>query len=309
MNSIRLLLVEPDFEEATFLQQALDEIQENARHGEWISFDTIHVESLDDARAVVAAQPPDLVLLNPSLPGTTPLASVTALLSAGSAVPLVVIVGRGDETLARRLLREGAQDFLVREEIDCGPLFRAIRNAIDRQRYLNACRSGTAFDELTGFLNERGFYTAATRDLHLAAGAGQPLTLVLADIDNLTDITLAYGQEQRDLTLLDSAEVLREAGGPGALLACLGKKRFAALVWNMRPEELIGRVQTRLSLQPRPFAFLFGWAVTHPGAMESIDPLLSAAEACLCENGQSYQFPTDPSLSTLHTALEITSRV
>ncbi len=39
-----------------------------------------------------------------------------------------------DEDLANRLLRDGAQDVLVKAELECAPLARAIRYAIERQR-------------------------------------------------------------------------------------------------------------------------------------------------------------------------------
>jgi PleD family two-component response regulator len=217
-------------------------------------------------------------------------------------MPVVLLINRADEPLARKLLREGAQDYLIRDEIDCEPLARTVRNAMERQRFQTASRCGTSFDQLTGLYNERGFQLAATRELHLAAGAAIPLLIALIEIDNLGDIASACGTERRDITILDAAEVIRAGAGDLALLACLSGNRFAAVVWNMNPEGFISRVQAKLGDKPRDFGFAFGWAVTKAGALQSIDPLLSAAEALLCENKQSYQTVPETLRSTRHTA-------
>jgi PleD family two-component response regulator len=297
MPDIRILLVEHSLEEARFLEEALDEIQESARQGPWMAFRVTQVSEIDDACAVAAAGDCDLVLLDPSQHGMSAPGAFAAIRDAAPELPLVLIIDRADEPLARRMLREGAQDYLTKDEVDCAPLARAIRNAIERQRYLMSFRRGSAFDALTGFYNMPGFIMAAGRELHLAAGAGQPLLLVRAEVDNLNEITAAYGREQRELTLLEAVEVLRESAGPSALLGCMEGGSFAVVVWNMRPDDFIGRVQAQLATQARPFAFAFGWTVTHPGAVESIDPLLTAAEASLCENKQSYQVFAETSLS------------
>ena len=46
----------------------------------------------------------------------------------------MVLADEPDENLANRLLREGAQDVLVKPQIECAPLARSVRYAIERQR-------------------------------------------------------------------------------------------------------------------------------------------------------------------------------
>lgn len=305
MTRIRILLVEPDLEEARFIQDALDESQEGYLAGPWSAVEVVHVQSLEDAQTLSAAGDADLILLDPVLPEVSMFAAFRTLRESGPGIPIVLLLNAADEGLAGRLLRDGAQDYLIKPEIDCVPLLRAIQNALERQRYQNAIRRNSIIDEHTGLINSRGFHAAATRELHLANGIGQPLLLVLAEIGNLAELTAAYGPEMRDTSLLDASDILRESAGPTALLGCLDGNRFAALVWSMRPEEFIGNIQQAASLLPRPFAFSFGWAVTHPGAIESLDPLIIAAESSLCDNEHAY--PADPisSRSTLPTVSAI----
>lgn len=303
MSQIHILLVESDPEYARFIREAIEEIQERPFDGQWTAYQLTHMEDVEDARAVLAAGGVDLVLLDP-LPDR-PLDSAAALRNVAPAVPVVMLIEGSEERLARRLLREGIQDYLIKSDVDCLPLARAIRKAIDRQRYLNSVRGSSVFDEVTGLLNEQGFQCSGTRELHLAAGAGHAVLLVVAAIDNLDEIACAYGPSQRELTLLEAAEILRRAAGDSALLGALPNGRFAALAWSMRPDDFVSRVQTVLQHDPKNFAFRFGWSVTHPGDVESLDPLLTSAEACLCEN-EGAHCPDHRSLSmppTVSTAI------
>ena len=308
MRDIRVLLVEGCLEDARFIQEALQEIQESAQQGDWTSFRITHVEGLDEASAMAVSGDCDLILMNPKISGVAGPVAFAALHSAAPTLPIVLIVDRAEEPLAQRLLREGAQDYLLRDELDCGPLAHALRNAIERQRFATASSRANSFDELTGLYNERGFHAAATRELHLAAGASMPLLISIIEIDNLCDLATACGPERRDMTILDATEVLRAGAGELALLACLRSNRFAAMVWNMRPEGFIARLQTKLGDRPRDFGFAFGWTVTKPGTVQSLDLLIAAAEARLCENKQSYQTLPEPSLLTRRTASGKTSR-
>ncbi len=57
-------------------------------------------------------------------------------------IPVVVLADEADENLAHRLLREGAQDVLVKPELECALLARSIRYAIERQRRTRPIMTG-----------------------------------------------------------------------------------------------------------------------------------------------------------------------
>ena len=69
----------------------------------------------------------------------------------------MVLADEPDENLANRLLREGAQDVLLKSELECAPLARAIRYAIERQRRASAARASAFVDHLTGVLTRDAF--------------------------------------------------------------------------------------------------------------------------------------------------------
>ncbi|MFA6311623.1 MAG: EAL domain-containing protein [Sterolibacterium sp.] len=133
----RVLLVEDDPGDANLVRQLL-------RSARDMRFDIAWVTNLADARQHLLDSPPDVVLLDLSLPDSNGLATVTAGRQAAGALPLIVLTGRDDTGFALQTLEMGAQDYLVKGSFDNDGLVRAIRYAISRakmeQRLLLAAR-------------------------------------------------------------------------------------------------------------------------------------------------------------------------
>jgi DNA-binding NarL/FixJ family response regulator len=65
----------------------------------------------------------DAILLNLSLPdGDTLLATFGKIQAAAVSRPILILADSGDENLAHTLLRHGAQDVLVKSQIECDAL-------------------------------------------------------------------------------------------------------------------------------------------------------------------------------------------
>ena len=76
----------------------------------------------------------DVVLLDLGLPDANGIDAVGRLSNEAPEVPIVVLTGRDDSALGLRAVREGAQDFLVKDRVD-GPLLdRSLRYAVERKR-------------------------------------------------------------------------------------------------------------------------------------------------------------------------------
>lgn len=76
----------------------------------------------------------DLVLLDLALPDSKGLDTFTACYNRNPDTPIVVLTALEDENLALMALRGGAQDYLIKTEINPRSLTRAIRYAIERKR-------------------------------------------------------------------------------------------------------------------------------------------------------------------------------
>src|ERR1022692_2415076 len=128
-NAIKkLLLVEDDPEDARLLREMFNEREAGSHDTE-----LTHVESLRDAETHLSEREVDVVLLDLGLPDARGLTAVRRAQAAAPRVPLIVLTGLDDESLAAQALQEGAQDYLVKGQIEARVLLRALRNAIERK--------------------------------------------------------------------------------------------------------------------------------------------------------------------------------
>src|SRR5512141_1998004 len=99
-----------------------------------------HRPRLSQAMEVLAGGGVDLVLLDFSLPDSVGLASFRAVHEHHPEVPVVILTSLDDDLLAARAVEEGAQDYLVKRDVDTRLLGRSIRYAIARHRAERALR-------------------------------------------------------------------------------------------------------------------------------------------------------------------------
>jgi diguanylate cyclase (GGDEF)-like protein/PAS domain S-box-containing protein len=95
--------------------------------------DLTHVESMVDAEGRLAEGTTDIILLDLGLPDAQGLEAVRRAHLAAPRMPLVVLTGIDDESLAARALKEGAGDYLIKGQIEPRSLLRALRYAIERK--------------------------------------------------------------------------------------------------------------------------------------------------------------------------------
>jgi diguanylate cyclase (GGDEF)-like protein/PAS domain S-box-containing protein len=89
--------------------------------------------TLQEAMTCLDAQPCDLILLDLSLPDSFGLETCERVLAHMPNVPIIILSGLDDEVLADNAVRKGAQDYLIKGEVDAHSLGRAIRCAIERK--------------------------------------------------------------------------------------------------------------------------------------------------------------------------------
>ncbi len=122
----RLLLVEDNAGDARLLREMLSEGGANGI--EWT-----HVESLAAAEKHLADCEVDLILLDLGLPDAQGLETLRRAKLAAPSVPVVVLSGLDDESLALESLHQGAEDYLVKGQISARELRRSMRHAVERE--------------------------------------------------------------------------------------------------------------------------------------------------------------------------------
>src|SRR5882762_2610706 len=123
---VHILLVEDNASDAELIR----EMFRKERPG---SFELTHLSSITDAVRHLAKGGVDIVLLDLGLPDGIGLETVRRAHAAAPDVPLIVLTGLDDEQLAAQAIKEGAQDYLIKGQIQNRALPRALRYAIERQ--------------------------------------------------------------------------------------------------------------------------------------------------------------------------------
>lgn len=96
------------------------------------SYRLMHVPRLAMALQQLSAGGVDIVLLDMGLPDGEGIESVRRVRAVAPHVPLVVLTGRDDDQLIAETIRQGAQDYLVKDQVENRALPRALRHAVER---------------------------------------------------------------------------------------------------------------------------------------------------------------------------------
>ena len=121
-----LLLIEDNLGDARLLREMFNE--QGAHNTE-----LTHVQSMGEAEEYLAKHSVDIILLDLGLPDAQGVVAVRRARAAAPNIPLVVLTGLDDESLAAQSLQEGAQDYLIKGQIEMRGLLRALRYAVERK--------------------------------------------------------------------------------------------------------------------------------------------------------------------------------
>jgi len=126
-SPLRILLVEHNTADAEPLQSALLE----SRYGR---FEVVHARRLADAISLLAGAAFDAILLDLDSPESQGLQSLEQIRPRAAKAPIIVLTRLADETLALGAMKQGAQDCLVKSELEPSQVARAVRYVIERTR-------------------------------------------------------------------------------------------------------------------------------------------------------------------------------
>lgn len=97
-------------------------------------FHVTEVRSIQAARQAISGQPFDLIIMDLSLPDSQGLEGFDSIRKEFSEFPIVLMTGLDDENVAMEAVAKGAQDYLIKGEVDGKLLSKVIRYAIERKR-------------------------------------------------------------------------------------------------------------------------------------------------------------------------------
>lgn len=176
LSPLRLLLVEDSAGDARLLREMLAD-------AEALGMEIAQAGSMAEAERTLAAGVFDVVLVDLGLPDARGLEALQRARRVAPHVPLVVLTGVDDPMLATEAIQAGAEDYLVKGQIEHRALQRALRNAVERRALREALLAESA---------------------EVKVGA----RLFRALVENLPDVIARFDRELRHLYVSPSIEAL-----------------------------------------------------------------------------------------------------
>ncbi|PSB36446.1 histidine kinase [filamentous cyanobacterium Phorm 46] len=156
---LKVLLIEDCAEDAELIQELLSDHQLGQ------SIETTNVVCLREAIEILSCEIFDVILLDLTLPDSPRFNTFFGLQDCGINIPIVILTATDDEELAVQLIAAGAQDYLVKKQVDTRLLVRTLRCAIAREkRQAKWQKSQVKYLQVVGSIKEVVFETNIAGD-------------------------------------------------------------------------------------------------------------------------------------------------
>jgi DNA-binding NtrC family response regulator len=132
-NHISILHIEDNQADVALVQEILAEAKE-------FSATVLHAGQLSLGLEKLNAEAVDIILLDLSLPDSSGKSTFRAVKERARDTPVIIMTGLNDEQTAINAVREGAQDYLEKSQVEANLLVRSIRYAIEREKLSSELR-------------------------------------------------------------------------------------------------------------------------------------------------------------------------
>lgn len=240
---------------------------------------------------------PDLILLDIMMPGIDGI-EVCKRLKADPAtrdIPVIFVTGRDSGEDEAEGLDAGAVDFITKP-FRAPAVVARVRNHLLLKAQADLLRQMAFIDGLTGAFNRRRFDEALEVEWRRARRSGEPLALVMIDVDQFKLYNDAYGHQAGDDCLRQIAMAMRKClRRPGDLLARYGGEEFVCLLpatdmdGARRVADALGNAVESLALKAAPAASHEGVTISRGIAATIIEQDEGAMQLKLAADSALYR--------------------
>jgi len=225
MKNIALLLIENDPAIAEHIVALL-------AGSRFTAIDVTSADGFSAAQKHLVAGNVDIILADLDLPDSHGLEILGKIHEKKEDLPIIVMAGPDEKELMIEAVQSGAQDYLIKGQIDEDRLVRSILYVLERHSLIRELEEVSITDTMTGLYNKRGFMALAQKHLGLAARFDNVMWLIYMEMDNLSWIRDNLGQEEGDNALTDMSDMLRKTFRESDVLARIGDCEFAIIAVN-----------------------------------------------------------------------------
>jgi diguanylate cyclase (GGDEF)-like protein len=234
----RVLLIEDNPGDVRLIREMLSE-------GEDGLFDLDCVGRLSQGLEYLSSQAAGVVLLDLSLPDSYGFDTFLKVYAHSPKVPIIVLTGNDDQTVALSAVKTGAQDYLVKGKLDRELLLRSMQYSIERKRYQEQLEYQANYDALTGLPNRNLLHDRLRQSVY-AQRFVRSIGVVFLDIDHFKFVNDSLGHNTGDKLLQKVAERLLESVRDGDTVARLGGDEFILILNDQTGQEVIYRAMQRI---------------------------------------------------------------
>ena len=267
-KQIKTLLVEDNEGDAFLLKKQLTYSKET-------HFDLTHVDRLSIAVKLLQRELFDVILLDLSLPDSNGLETFLSLKTIAPHLPIVLLTGLNDESLALKAVREGAQDYLIKGQATTEVLIRSVNYAIERMHHLEKIHQSevrlqqinqqlaqqvknhtselefrnqelkklflhATTDKVTGIANRYRLEDFLQREWGNAIRNQISVSVIMIDIDRFKQYNDTYGHQAGDHCLRQVAQTINNTvRRPKDLAARYGGEEFIVVLSDVSPDGAI----------------------------------------------------------------------
>lgn len=223
LPEIRVLLVEDNSSDAFVVSSLL-----NDNH--LIDYRAHHVRLQSEAVALLATESFNVCLLDLNLSDTDGFSALINIQEKAPGMPVLILTGMNDMALAKRAVGRGAQDYLLKDELEIGSLSRAIDYAMERKRLEKDLFQRANCDTLTDLANRDMFQSRLQMAVARSERSGSGVAVLFIDLDHFKHINDTHGHDAGDAVLKNVAQRIRAALRIYDTPARFGGDEFAVLL-------------------------------------------------------------------------------
>ncbi len=241
---VRVLLLSSDYRTARLIDELL--------HATWSDVHLVTHATWDAAAAEALLDHPgcrvilDAASLEIDTSGEDPMTLLEYVRMSAPDAPIVLLCSDEDDDLTLQAVRRGAQDCLIKSELEPGVLRRALTHAIERKRAETELAHQAMHDQLTGLPNRALFLDRLGLALERSRRSGDPLAVLFLDFDNFKEINDTLGHAAGDRVLSVLGDRLSGLMRPMDTVARFGGDEFTFLFEGLTSEREVLLIADRI---------------------------------------------------------------
>lgn len=236
---IRVLLIEDNPADVRLLRECFSELAD-------VLFLVHDAGSISSAVNLVSEKHFDVILLDLTLPDSTGLETLRRMHAQAPDIPIIVLSGMADDTLALTAMRNGAQDYLLKGQFDINLLSRAIRYTIERKRAEVEIKKLAYFDTLTGLPNRVLLSDRLKQAIAMAERDKKNLALLYLDLDQFKYVNDTLGHAYGDRLLKISADRIQGCLRSSDTVARIGGDEFVIILSQLSGSDDVPKVADKI---------------------------------------------------------------